>query len=557
MQYQLISTNQQLKQLRMGAKLAFDTETTHLDPRHGTVRLLSLYDGQQAVVIDLFRVDDKETLNNLLSRPLLGYNAVFDLYHLQSIGLSPSLPYCALLGATVLDGEVRTLAQRVKQYCGRELSKTLQKSNWNTAHLSEAQLEYAAADSVATWDLFHKLKPLIESHKQVRYYQQLRQMQPIMLHQFKYGIPFDGQRHSALVTEWEAEYVARRKALEEVLGCGVNPRSCKQLSEWLKDNLDDDQLTGWDKTATGQLATSRGVLAQRLDVPIAARLLAYREADKKVSCYGRKFAEKHVFEGRIYPHWRIAGARSGRFSCSSPNLQQSVARKDVRFRQCFRAPVGWKFVKADLNQAEVRAAGLLSQDTVLLAMLRQGVDIHAQTAASLGIDRATAKTCFFGLLYGQTPHGLCIILKQTAGIDVTELRAAEFQRGVLKMFPQLALRRNRWLFGPDILETASGRTFRYVFNTHRRNLKINYPIQGTIADVLIYALEQLFPHLSEVVQLSAHIHDELLLLVEESQVSTAATHLKDALFGAWHHVFGDGHGMSEDSLITLEIKDTW
>src|SRR5262249_28179876 len=50
-------------------------------------------------------------------------------------------------------------------------------------------------------------------------------------------------------------------------------------------------------------------------------------------------------DGRVYADWNQTGSEAGRFSCSSPNMQQ-VPRENA-YRQCIIAPPGRVLIKAD------------------------------------------------------------------------------------------------------------------------------------------------------------------------------------------------------------------
>ncbi len=74
------------------------------------------------------------------------------------------------------------------------------------------------------------------------------------------------------------------------------------------------------------------------------------------------------------------------------------------------------FIALDYSQIELRVAAHESQDEVLLAVYRNGGDIHMETACAMfGFDptdindkqhRRPAKTVNFGMIYGITPPGL-------------------------------------------------------------------------------------------------------------------------------------------------------
>jgi len=552
----IITENHQLETLQLGEHIAFDLETTDLDPDIGKIRLLAIHDGVQTVIIDLFSVTDKAAIRRLLQRPAVAYNAVFDYGFLVAHGMTPQLPRCAMLACSILDGNRRSLKERAKQYLGIEMSKDLQKSDWSAPELSLAQLQYSSLDAQVAWRLWDVIRPKIHNQGLGAYFKLLLRMQPVVVHQRRYGIPFSVAKHAQLLAIWKEEYQERKGVLEGILGEAVNPRSSPQLHRWLEENMDEEILLDWGRTATGAFSTARGVLSNKPEVPLALALLNYREADKRLSCFGDSFVSKHVKAGRITPQWHIAGTCTGRFSSSAPNIQQAIGRRDTRFRACFEAPEGWRFVKADYNQAETRAIGLLSDDPQLLGILRAGADLHAQNAKTLGVDRQVAKTVFFGLLYGQGPKGLQITLANS-GVMVTEEAAGRFQLGIRRAYPRMAWQRTRWYYSAGPMRTATGRTFEFNKAVHKPRLRYNYPVQGSVADCLLASLDRLSPHLSEEVRLAAHLHDEVILLVPEARVIEATEMIKDCMWEGWNQVFGWKHGMRQDQLIEVKDQPTW
>ena len=69
--------------------------------------------------------------------------------------------------------------------------------------------------------------------------------------------------------------------------------------------------------------------------PPVAKLLEYRTVAKASSSFGENILEFiETATGRIHADFRQIGAPTGRFSCSSPNLQQIP--HEAEYRRCFR-----------------------------------------------------------------------------------------------------------------------------------------------------------------------------------------------------------------------------
>ncbi|NBW19915.1 MAG: hypothetical protein EBR82_69280, partial [Caulobacteraceae bacterium] len=130
--------------------VAFDVETTGLQPKFGGLRLLQLATiGQAPVVMDCWQFSDEDwiTLEEFFSkeRTWLAHNAVFDLGWLQEHEIYPEgQVLCSMLASRILTNGLANvkngLQHVVRRYLGYEISKEEQSSNWS-GDLSTSQLE--------------------------------------------------------------------------------------------------------------------------------------------------------------------------------------------------------------------------------------------------------------------------------------------------------------------------------------------------------------------------------------------------------------------------------
>jgi len=81
---------------------------------------------------------------------------------------------------------------------------------------------------------------------------------------------------------------------------------------------------------------------------------------------------------RVHPSWRNTGAVTGRWSCSSPNLQNQP--KEMRIM--YRARPGYVLVSRDFAQLEMRETAYFTSCAWLLAALMIG-DAHTKLACEL------------------------------------------------------------------------------------------------------------------------------------------------------------------------------
>jgi len=138
-----------------------------------------------------------------------------------------------------------------------------------------------------------------------------------------------------------------------------------------------------------------------------------------VSKLGRDFVGKLMdwtHKGKVHATWRQlasdeGGTRTGRMSCSMPNLQQVPSRDEVwgpKIRALFIPEPGKLWCKMDYSQQEPRILihyALLSKlegvDEIANAYRNDPrMDIYAQLSKTTGVTRKQSKTLTLGTLYG-------------------------------------------------------------------------------------------------------------------------------------------------------------
>ena len=162
-------------------------------------------------------------------------------------------------------------------------------------------------------------------------------------------------------------------------------------------------LKAIEKTAKGVPSVSSDVLANYFGNPVVDDLLEYRRLTK-LETFIKSWEEIQVND-RIYPSFNIT-ARTGRTTCSNPNIQQIPQDKNVR--NLIEARPGWKTVELDLSQVELRVASIFSGDENMQHAYQSGSDLHSKTTTLLFGDtsemspqekkrkRTQAKSCFSG-----------------------------------------------------------------------------------------------------------------------------------------------------------------
>lgn len=152
----------------------------------------------------------------------------------------------------------------------------------------------------------------------------------------------------------------------------------------------------------GKASTDKRALARITGFDVVSTLLEYSEAATLLSSFVLPYLERK--QEIVHPHFQQTGTRTGRPSCSNPNLLQIPRRTDngKHVRRMFIPRVGCYFSELDYGQIEPRIMAHISGDEVLSGMFNADVDFHTFTAERLKIDRERAKVLNLSVGYRAT-----------------------------------------------------------------------------------------------------------------------------------------------------------
>lgn len=208
------------------------------------------------------------------------------------------------------------------------------------------------------------------------------------------GTRIDVSYLRSLKTDLEAQQRPIKASIAAELG-PINLNSPKQLLEALHAKGIKPQLKG-------KPSTDKRALIGLASIPTIQRLLNFSEIDTLLSSFVYPYLERNTEV--VHPFFNQAGTRTGRPSCSNPNLLQ-IPRKTANgklVRRMFVPRPGMLMGDCDFGQIEPRVLAHLSKDPAMCQMFNDGIDFHTFTAERLGISRERAKVLNLSVGYRAT-----------------------------------------------------------------------------------------------------------------------------------------------------------
>jgi DNA polymerase I len=572
-----------IAEARAAGRLAFDTETTSIDPMQADFVGFSIAvaPGRACYVPighrvgagsfdfgegDITQVPVSEALAVL--RPLLedpailkiGQNLKYDCLVLARHGINLAPLDDTMLMSYALDAGrgnhgMDTLAERHLKHSCMPFTQALEhapgakKSDKTFAQVPlDKATEYSGEDADVTLRLWMALKPRLVAERVATVYETLeRPMVCVLGDMERTGIKVDKAILSRLSSTFAQRVARLEEEIYELAGHKFNLGSPKQLGEFLFDNL---KLPGGRKTKSGQWETRANLLddlAASEDLPEQHRkligvMLEWRQLTKLMSTYTDSLPHHVNAEtGRIHTSYALASTTTGRLASTDPNLQNIPIRtKEGReIRTAFIAERGHKLISADYSQIELRVLAHIADIPQLRKAFSDGLDIHAMTASEMfgvGVEgmpaevRRRAKAINFGIIYGISAFGLA------AQLGISKQEAGDYIATYFKRFPGIrdymeatkkAARERGYV------ETLFGRRIHYPeINTKNPSMRgflerasINAPIQGSAADIIRRAMIRMPRALKDSklasVRMLLQVHDELVFEAKEAEVEKA------------------------------------
>lgn len=506
-----------------GEVIAFDTETTSLNPREAQLLGASFSkhkDSAMAVYLNNGSDARLPIIKEFLESDVIlkaAQNGSYDCAVLHTNGIYVSekaLVYDTRLAEQLLNsdspkdlGHLRAVYTDIPPY--KPTKKEMEQiQSWGKVKM----LNYAALDAQCTYQVMEKQKTLL-SDKQKELLQKLLVPVCFALNKMeRNGIRVDVGRLALMY----AETIPKIEALEKEIQAkwGVNPYSSKQVQNTF--GVSDSR-----RETLEAHADRCGVHTDAFKLILECKALA-----KGASTFLKGIYER--LEGdRIHTRYNPEGTGTGRLSSSNPNLQN--IRKPFRIIYCSDSK-DTVLIAADYSQLELHVASILAPCPALKGDLEKRADIHTRVMNMI-IDhiprhfketkqeRWIAKTVVFGSLYGRSPRSMAIFF----GVSIET--ATLWQEGLFTQYPGLKvymLNREEDFRRFGKVTTPFGRV-RYVQNARQA---INAPIQSSANDV---ALSKLLTLYKMGMDIRLTTHDEIVIQAPVKEVEEYAKLLKSTM----------------------------
>jgi len=311
----------------------------------------------------------------------------------------------------------------------------------------------------------------------------------------------------------------------------------------------------FDKDALKLYAIHPKVTNNTQAVGIIADLMEFRGEDQFIGLYCKAFEQLVDQDDLLHPRYNPV-VRTGRMSCSMPNIQQ----QNKRSKQFLVPHEGYGFISNDYSQVEFRLIVHYIQDTAAIQAYNDdpNTDFHQWVMDLIGTtDRGSAKTVNFGACYGQGELGVTSQLAGNADVlkDINSILDKQIKDGEIteedknRKFETMCRIRAESLYKtfherlPGIKRTANKaamlckqRGWVKTAYGRRRHLPreqayraFNSVVQGTAMDLIKEAMIKLSPRYNDKSKkmgllLSSNVHDEVLSMIEEDRLMDPEVH---------------------------------
>lgn len=500
-----------LDSLRGASLLSVDTETVSIkDPT--LVGIGIQWSPNEALYIDVVEwhpyIAEIMAILGDRTRTKIYFNAMFDLRSLYQFALDEGYDYPddiniedASLAAQIqgnADHALDTLSIKYINYRNEYSIKGLLEEAGRRSTTLDIPIDKLGAkcinDCYATWHLWEYIRKQWPNPENEECYRVDKKLYHLLLSMERKGVALSESKLEKFRGDLQ------QKVDELVTYCdeyGFHPGKPQQVGLILSQRGCSLPLT----EKGGQLKTDEDIL-ENLDDPLADIVLQFRSSNKLLGTYITPW----IGQSRAYTHYRI-DLSTGRLASFDRNFQNIPP--DIRaIFSADKSIFSWM----DYSQIELRTLAYVARDATMIRAYEEGRDLHQMTADAAKTTRSNGKTFNFAKVFGASDTRL----SKSTGTPIDKVR--EINKAWAQLYPEA----NHW-----INKSMNQHNGRYAVSDFGRRMgfsspypganqrahyahiskcAVNYPIQGTAADIIKRAMLQLGD-----TDLRIQVHDELVV----------------------------------------------
>ena len=467
--------------LQPGSVVGFDLETyPGLNPWHPSARIRMAIISNAPHEAHVVQLGPDSRLPGWLQQIVrdkdiikAGSNIKFDYKWLRRFGLEMRGMHDTSVAEHILDEtnpmkDLKSLtflyAPWLGDYSKGHRALVTERGGWEHVDDDE-QYDYAGADGEASYCAAVDQLRLLKQKNLMRAYRLSMDLYEVLCDMEHNGCCIDMDTNEDLDVRFQDEMATLRQEIVSTLG-PINPGSPQQLAEALIKHVGNIDLTKRKMMRMFQerpgddddeeISTDRATLEREAHKhPIIETVLRWRRLSKLHGTYVKGVRDKYKVERPTGTYlsttFRGDVVETYRLSSQGPNLQNQPSKPDLddphpiplelnpKRQFISRFPDG-VFMEADLSQAEIRVAAMLSGDEAMLSAITSGQDVHTAMAATLldkemdevtKLERHQCKRLTFLILYG---GGSNTLSKQ---LGISKEKAKQLIADYFRAFKQL------------------------------------------------------------------------------------------------------------------------